>query len=175
MRMVLGAAVVGTSDERYAACIECSLVDAAEHANDEEVTMPKQDADKGKRTTAAEAGADVAQQGAQQMSNMADMARSAAQKVSQHAGENLELINRLAATMASGAQAAVSEVTDWSRQAAERQAEAMRRLTQARRMDEIVELQDRYMRESLQALLDFGAKISRLSADKAAEASSHLE
>jgi hypothetical protein len=163
------------SDERCARRVAWASSDAAQQEN-KEVTMAKQDAGKRKRTTAAEAGADVAQQGVQQqMNNMADTSSRAAQEASRRAGENLELMKRLAATMASGVHAAASEVTDWSRQAAERQAEAVRRLTQTRRMDEMLELQDRYMRESLQALLDFGAKISRLSADKAAEASTHLD
>jgi hypothetical protein len=170
--MILPAAVVCTSDGRRARR-------AAERENDEEVTMPKQDAGKGKRTTAAEAGADVAEQGAQrieeQVSNMADMTGRVAQEASQRAGENLELMKRLAATMASGTQAAASEVADWSRQAAERQAEAMRRLTQARRMDEMLTIQDAYVHDNLQALLDFGAKISQLSAEKASEASGHIQ
>jgi hypothetical protein len=88
------------SDERYARRVECPLGDAAEHENDVEVTMPKQDAGKRKRMTA---GADVAQRGAQrieeQASNMADMTSRVAQDASQRAGENLELMKRLAATM----------------------------------------------------------------------------
>jgi hypothetical protein len=36
-------------------------------------------------------------------------------------------------------------------------------------------IQDRYIRENLQALLDLSARVSRLSADKASEVSGHLD
>jgi hypothetical protein len=39
----------------------------------------------------------------------------------------------------------------------------------------VLEFQNRFIRENLQALLDFSAKVSRLSAEKASEASGHLE
>jgi hypothetical protein len=77
--------------------------------------------------------------------------------------------------MASGAKEAASEIVEWTRQATERQKEATRQITQARSLEEVLEFQNRYIRENLQALLDFSAKVSRLSAEKASEASGHLE
>ena len=53
-------------------------------------------------------------------------------------------------------------------------AEATRQITQARGMEEMLAIQDRYIRGNLQALLDLSAKVSRLSADKASEASGQL-
>jgi hypothetical protein len=41
-------------------------------------------------------------------------------------------------------------------------------------LEEMLDIQDRYIRENLQALLDLSARVSRLSADKASEASGHL-
>ena len=98
-----------------------------------------------------------------------------AQEAARRTSENLELMKRLAETMLSGAQEASSEVADWTRQASERQAEATRQITQARGMDEMLEVQNRYVRENLQALLELSAKVSRLSADKASEASGQLD
>ena len=77
--------------------------------------------------------------------------------------------------MASGAREATSEIAEWTRQASERQREAISQFTQAHGIDEVLDIQNRYVRENLQALLDFSAKVSRLSAEKASEASSHLD
>jgi hypothetical protein len=66
-------------------------------------------------------------------------------------------------------------MVEWTRQAAERQAEVTRRITQARSLEEMLDLQDRSIRENLQALLELSARVSRLSADKASEASGYLD
>jgi hypothetical protein len=42
-------------------------------------------------------------------------------------------------------------------------------------MDEVLDTQNRYVRENLQALLDFSAKVFRRSADKTSEASDQLK
>jgi hypothetical protein len=143
--------------------------------------MSDQDADKGKRGRGktGEAAPGVAREGAQQvreqLSNMGEMISRAAQATARRDSENLELVTRLAETMASGFHAAGSEVADWSRQAVDRHAEAVRRLSQTRSLDEMLTIQDAYVHDNLQALLDFGAKISQLSAGKASEASGHVE
>jgi hypothetical protein len=97
------------------------------------------------------------------------------QEAARRMNENLDLMKRLAETMASGFREASSEVVDWTRRASERQTEVTRQITQARSMDEVLDIQNRYVRENLQALLDFSAKVARLSADKASEASSQVE
>ena len=96
------------------------------------------------------------------------------QEAARRTSENLELMKRMAETMLSGVQEASSEMVEWTRQVAERQAEATRQITQARDMDEMLDIQNRYIRDNLQALLDLSAKVSRLSADKASEASGQL-
>lgn len=129
--------------------------------------------------TATEAGADAAQQGTErlqgQMNTMLDTSGRVSQDVAQRTSENMDLIRRLAETMLAGAREASSEVTDWTRQASERQAEAIRQITQARGMDELLETQNRYFRENLQALLDLSTNVSRLSAEKTSEVSGHLD
>jgi hypothetical protein len=127
---------------------------------------------------ATEAGAEATRQGAERLQEQTSAMLGTTDRVSQEAArrtsENLELMKRLAETMLSGAQEASSEIAEWTRQASERQAEATRQITQARGMEEMLDIQDRYIRGNLQALLDFSAKVSRLSADKATEASGHL-
>ena len=150
--------------------------------------MPDQDRDRTRRAadrtadaarTATDAGAEAVRRGAEKLQGQVDTALGAAGRASQEAarrtGENMELMKRLAETMAAGAKEAASEMVEWTRQASERQNEATRQITQARSLDEVLEFQNRYIRENLQALLDFSAKVSRLSAEKASEASGHLE
>ena len=128
---------------------------------------------------ATEAGAQATQQGADKLREQMDTMLGTTSRVSQEAAQrtsaNLELMKRLAETMLSSAREASSETVAWTRQAAERQAEASRQITQARSMEEMLAIQDRYIRENLQALLDLSARVSRLSADKASEASGHLD
>ena len=109
------------------------------------------------------------------MNTMLGTASRAAQEAAQRTSENMELMKRLAETMASGAREASSEIAAWTRQVSERQNEATRQITQARSLDEVLDFQNRYIRENLQALLDFSAKVSRLSAETASEASGHLD
>ncbi len=128
---------------------------------------------------ATDAGAEAARRGVERLQGQADTMLDTTSRVSQEAaqrtGENLELMKRLAETMASGFRETSAEMVEWIRQASERQAEATRQITQARNMDEVLDIQNRYIRENLQALLDFSAKVSRLSAEKASEASGHLK
>jgi hypothetical protein len=142
-----------------------------------ETSMPDQPSNKTQR--ARDAGAEAARQGAErlqsQMDTMLGTTSRVSQEVARQTSENLELMKRLAETMLAGAREASSEVVEWTRQAAERQAEATRQITQARSPDEMLELQNRYIRDNLQALLDLSARVSRLSADKASEASGHLD
>jgi hypothetical protein len=121
---------------------------------------------------AADAGAEKLQD---QMNSMLGTAGRASQEAARRTSENLELMKRLAETMASGAREASSEIAAWTRQVSERQNEATRQITQARSLDEVLDFQNRYIRENLQALLDFSAKVSRLSAETASEASGHID
>ena len=157
--------------------------------------MPAQSSDKTQRATdqtagaadrtaeaaraATEAGAEATRQGAEGLQEQVSALLGTTGRVSQEAArrtsENLELMKRMAETMMAGAREASSETVEWTRQVAERQAEATRQITQARDMEEILDIQNRYIRDNLQALLELSAKVSRLSADKASEASGHLD
>jgi hypothetical protein len=143
--------------------------------------MPNPDRDKTQRAAdrTADAGAEATRQGAEklqgQMDAMLGTAGRASQEAARRTSENMELMKRLAETMAAGTREASSEMVEWARQASERQNEATRRITQARSLDEVLEFQNRFIRENLQALLDFSAKVSRLSAETASEASGHID
>jgi len=129
--------------------------------------------------TVTSAGADVAQQGAErlqgQTNDMQEMIRRASQDAAQRTSENLELMKRLAETMASSVRETSSEMVEWAKQASKQQQEATRQIIQARSLDEVLDTQNRYVRENLQALLDFSAKILHRSADTASETSDQLQ
>ena len=126
-----------------------------------------------------DAGAEATRQGGEQlqrqMNTVLDATNRTSQVAAQRMSENLELMKRLGETMASGLRETSAEMVDWLRRATERQTEATRQITQARSVDEVVEVQSRYIKENLQALLDVSAKVSRLSADKADEAKGQLD
>ena len=153
--------------------------DTTQRATERTADAADRAADRTAARTATDAGAEATRQGADKLREQMDTMLGTSSRVSQEAAQrtnaNLELMKRLAETMLSGAREASSEMVAWTRQASERQAEASRHITQARRMDEMLDIQDRYIRENLQALLDLSARVSRLSADKASEASSHLD
>src|SRR4051812_16811161 len=82
--------------------------------------------------TGRDAGAEAARQDAGRPQGPATPVLDTASRVSQEAtrrtNENLELMKRLAETLASSVREASSETVDWTRQAAERQAAAMREI-----------------------------------------------
>jgi hypothetical protein len=89
--------------------------------------MPNPDPGKTQRAAdrTAEAGAEATRQGAEklqgQMDSMLGTAGRASQEAARRTGENMELMKRLAETMAVGAKEAASEIVEWTRQATERQ------------------------------------------------------
>jgi hypothetical protein len=123
-------------------------------------------------------GIEAAQQGGKKLQEQTNAMLGKAGRVSQEAArrtsENMELMKRLAETMLSGAKETSSEMVGWTREAAERQAAATREITQARSLDEVLEIQNRHIQENLRALLDLSAKISQVSAATASEASSQV-
>jgi hypothetical protein len=129
--------------------------------------------------TVINAGAEAAQQGAErlqgQTNDMQDMIRRASHDAAQRTSENLELMKRLAETMASSVRETSSEMVEWAQQASKQQQEATRQIIQARSLDEVLDTQNRYVRENLQALLDFSARILHRSADTASETSGQLQ
>ena len=136
--------------------------------------------------TAQEAGTrqaeDALRQGADQlrnqMGNMADMAGMSAkvsQEMIQRSGQNFEMMKRIAEAMASGARSAASECAEYAKHSAKRQTEMMQQLSSARSPNDLLDIQNRYLQDNLKELLAFSERLSRLSADKAREASEKLD
>jgi hypothetical protein len=93
--------------------------------------------------TVINAGAEAAQQGAErlqgQTNDMQEMIRRASQDAAQRTSENLELMKRLAETMASSVRETSSEMVEWAKQASKQQQEATRQIIQARSLDEVLD------------------------------------
>jgi len=110
-----------------------------------------------------------------QMTGMAEMSAKVSQDLIQRSGQNFEMMRRIAETMASGARSAAAECGEYAQHTAKRQAEMMQQLGSARSPDDVLEIQNRYLQDNLKELLSFSERLSRLSADKAKEASERLD
>jgi hypothetical protein len=110
-----------------------------------------------------------------QMTGMAGMSAKVSQDLIERSGQNFEMMKRIAETLTSGGKNAVSECGEYAQNTAKRQAEMMQQLTSARSPNDVLEIQNRYLQDSLRELLSFSERLSRLSADKAKEAGEHLD
>jgi hypothetical protein len=105
-----------------------------------------------------------------QMTGMAGMSAKLSQDLIERSGQNFEMMKRIAETLASG-----SECSEYAQNTAKRQSEMMQQLTSARSPNDVLEIQNRYLQDSLRELLGFSERLSRLSADKAKEAGERLD
>jgi hypothetical protein len=110
-----------------------------------------------------------------QMTGMAGMSAKLSQDLIERSGQNFEMMKRIAETLASGVKSAVSESGEYAQNTARRQTEMMQQLTSARSPNDVLEIQNRYLQDSLRELLSFSERLSLLSADKAKEAGEHLD
>jgi hypothetical protein len=110
-----------------------------------------------------------------QVTGMAGMSAKVSQDLIERSGQNFEMMKRIAETLTSGGKSAVSECGEYAQNTAKRQAEMMQQLTSARSPNDVLEIQNRYLQDSLRELLSFSERLSRLSADKAKEAGEHLD
>ena len=103
------------------------------------------------------------------------MSAKISQDLIERSGQNFEMMKRIAETLTSGGKSAVSECGEYAQNTAKRQSEMMRQLTSARSPNDVLEIQTRYLQDSLRELLSFSERLSRLSADKAKEAGERLD
>jgi hypothetical protein len=88
-----------------------------------------------------------------QMTGMAGMSAKLSQDLIERSGQNFEMMKRIAETLASGGKSAVSECSEYAQNTAKRQSEMMQQLTSARSPNDVLEIQNRYLQDSLRALL----------------------
>jgi len=133
----------------------------------------------------AKTGVQVAQAGAQetqrvmeratqQLASVTDQATRTARDVAQRTGQNLDTVMQVATTAASGYQSVMSELVGQSQQAAQRYIDAVNQTLRVRNANDLLNIQSRYLHDSLNAFLSTSAKISQISADVANEAADKL-
>jgi hypothetical protein len=110
-----------------------------------------------------------------QMTETTGMSAKLSQDLIERSGQNFEMMKRIAETLASGIKSAVSESGEYAQNTAKRQSEMMQQLTSARSANDVLEIQNRYLQDSLRELLSFSERLSLLSADKAKEAGERLD
>jgi hypothetical protein len=110
-----------------------------------------------------------------QMTDVAGMSAKVSQELIQRSGQNFEMMKRIAETMTSGARSAASECAEYAKHSAKRQTEMMQQLASARSPNDVLDIQNRYLQDNLKELLTFSERLSRLSADKAREASENID
>jgi len=131
------------------------------------------------RTPSTKQAEETPRQGADQlrnqMSDAAEMSAKVSQEMIQRSGQNFEMMKRIAEAMTSGARSAASECAEYAKHTAKRQTEMMQQLASARSPNDVLDIQNRYLQDNLKELLTFSERLSRLSADKAREASEKIE
>jgi hypothetical protein len=133
----------------------------------------------------AKTGAQVAQVGAQetkrvmdvasrQLASVTDQASHTAREVADRTGQNFDTVMQVATTAASGYQSVMSELVGQSQQAAQRYVDALNQAFRVRSPNDLLNIQSRYLQDSLNAMLTTSAKISQITADTANEAAGKL-
>jgi hypothetical protein len=107
--------------------------------------------------------------------DVAGMSAQVSQELIQRSGQNFEMMKRIAEAMTSGARSAASECAEYAKHSAQRQTEMMQQLASARSPNDVLDIQNRYLQDNLKELLSFSERLSRLSADKAREASDKID
>ena len=91
------------------------------------------------------------------------------------ARENLDVVMQVVSTTASGYQSAVTELADQGQQAFQRNFDAFSQALRVRTTTDLLNIQTRYLHDSLGAVLNTSARISEISAETAAEAAGKLQ
>ena len=120
-------------------------------------------------------GADQLRNQMGKMGDVAGMSAKVSQELIERSGQNFEMMKRIAEAMTSGARSAASECAEYAKHSAKRQTEMMQQLASARSPNDVLDIQNRYLQDNLKELLTFSERLSRISADKAREASEKID
>jgi hypothetical protein len=127
----------------------------------------------------AEASVQEAQRGldrsSRQFSTVANQATHAAREGTQRTSENLGVAMQVVTTAASGYQSVVTELVEQGQQAFKRNVDAFNQALRVRSTGDLLNIQTRYLHDSLGAVLNTSARISEISAKTATEAASKLQ
>ena len=127
----------------------------------------------------AEASVQEARRGldrsSRQFSTVANQAARAAREGTQRTSENLGVAMQVVTTAASGYQSVVTALVEQGQQAFKRNVDAFNQALRVRSTGDLLNIQTRYLHDSLGAVLNTSARISEISAKTATEAASKLQ
>jgi hypothetical protein len=127
----------------------------------------------------ADASVQEAQRGldrsSRQFSTVANQAARAAREGTQRTSENLGVAMQVVTTAASGYQSVVTALVEQGQQAFKRNVDTFNQALRVRSTTDLLNIQTRYLHDSLGAVLNTSARISEISAETAAEAAGKLQ
>ena len=127
----------------------------------------------------ADASVQEAQRGldrsSRQFSTVANQAARAAREGTQRTSENLGVAMQVVTTAASGYQSVVTALVEQGQQAFKRNVDTFNQALRVRSATDLLNIQTRYLHDSLGAVLNTSARISEISAETAAEAAGKLQ
>ena len=117
----------------------------------------------------------VTRKGTEQMQRVAEQAARAAQTTVQQAGQNLDLALQLTGTAVSSSQAVQSTLAEHVQQAVQRTRDALTQASKVRSPTALLDLQNSYVTDSLQAVLVTNARLAEIAANVAQQAADTLQ
>ena len=121
-----------------------------------------------------EAGRQAAQQilkqSSQQVDKVMERTHRASYALAQHAGDNLTQVAQVTHIVAAGYPSIASKLVEYTQQSAQRNVDTLNQLLQMRTVNDALQLQTQYLRDSLEAFLTTSAQIAQVATDTANEA-----
>ena len=172
--------VAGKGAKTAQHAVEASVEQAEQTARKGiEVAQRTIDASADQARHVAEASVQEIQRGldrsSRQFSTVANQAARAAREGTQRTSENLGVAMQVVTTAASGYQSVVTELVEQGQQAFKRNVDTFNQALRVRSTTDLLNIQTRYLHDSLGAVLNTSARISEISAETAAEAAGKLQ
>ena len=117
----------------------------------------------------------AAHKSAEKAQNLIEQAARTTQVAVQQANQNLNLALQLTGTAASGYQSVQAELAKQARQAVQRTQDTLTQASQVRSPTALLDLQNSYLADSLQAALATNARLAQIAADVARQAADKLQ
>ena len=127
---------------------------------------------------AAARSADVAkkvtEQSSREFNRLFNDSAQASQDAARQISRNFDVLVKVGTVMASGYQSIVAEWSKYAQQTAKRNTEALNKVLKVRNARDLLDVQDGFLKESVESLLSASARASELSARTANEAAGKL-
>jgi hypothetical protein len=142
--------------------------DAAQHAGE---TLDRVNhTARGTIEAGRQAAQQILEQSSQQVDKVMERTHRASYALAQHAGENLTQVAQVTHIVAAGYPSIASKLVEYTQQSAQRNVDTLNQLLQARTVNDALQLQTQYARDSLEAFLKTSAQIAQVATDTANEA-----